>query len=124
MKTFYMDFKGIFFNVKDFKLNERERLGKGSFGIVYTAENKKTHEKYACKIIEVEEMFDGNDQMQIMRESMILSQLDHPAIVKFIGLNFRSFNDSSILRPAILTEYLVHGSLPKSIFVYLAFQLH
>lgn len=79
--------------------------------------------------------FDGNDQMQIMRESMILSKLSHPAIIKFVGLNFRSFEDWSILQPTIITEYLKNGSLKiildsekqnlatKNTYVYLVLHL-
>lgn len=106
-----MDFQGIFFDTKDFKLLKRHRLGKGAFGIVYLAENKQDHQLYAAKIIDVEDNFDGNDQMQIMRESSILSKLNHIAVVKFIGVNFRSFEDSAILQPAIITEYIKNGSL-------------
>lgn len=46
-----------------------------------------------------------------MRESTILSKLDHPSILKFLGLNFRSLKDLSIFQPTIITEYLPNGSL-------------
>lgn len=74
-------------------------------------EKKDDHKLYAAKIIEIVNTFDGNDQMQIIRESMILSKLSHPAILKFVGLNFRSFEDWSILQPTIITEYLKNSSL-------------
>ena len=109
-----MDFKGIFFNIKDYKINKRRRLGKGSFGIVYIAENIKTHEQFAIKIIDVDNDFDGDDQMLIMRECSILSKLKHCSIVKYYGISFRSFEDPSILQPGIITEYVSKGSL-KSI---------
>ena len=61
-------------------------------------------------------MFTGKEQNQFIRESVILNKLDHPAIVKFYGINFHKFIDPSSsdgikLEPTILTEYLSNGSL-------------
>lgn len=107
-----MDFKGIFFNMKDYVLNKRKRLGKGNYGIVYQVSKVgKPDEIYAAKIIDVDKKFDGDDQMLIMRESVTLSTLDHQSIVKFYGISFRSFEDEAILQPSILTEYVPNGSL-------------
>lgn len=36
--------------------------------------------------------------------------MDHPAIVKFIGINFHALDDPSQFSPTILTEYLSQGS--------------
>lgn len=66
---------------------------------------------YAAKIISSDKLSKGNEQMMFIRESGILHKLKHPAIVKFIGINFHSFEDPSILSPTIITEYLEHGSL-------------
>lgn len=107
-----MDFKGIFFNPKDFTLTGK-KLGKGAFGTVYIIEKNNDHTKYAAKIIESDENIDGNEQMQIMRESTILCKLDHPTILKFLGINFRSLKDLSIYQPTIITEFMPHGSLKE-----------
>ena len=48
--------------------------------------------------------------MMLIRETTILHKLDHPAIVKFYGINFHDFDDPSQLAPTILTEYLAKGS--------------
>lgn len=107
-----MDFKGIFFNTKNYVLNKRKRLGRGNYGIVYQVSKVgKPDEIYAAKIIDVDKKFDGDDQMLIMRESVTLSTLDHQSIVKFYGISFRSFEDEAILQPSILTEYVPNGSL-------------
>lgn len=55
--------------------------------------------------------FDGPDQMLLIRESMLLHKLDHPGIVKFIGINFKSLTNPDALEPSIITEYLPNGSL-------------
>lgn len=105
-----MVFKGVFFDHKDFTLTD-QKIGKGSFGTVYIAENNSNHNQYAAKVIKVKDEIDGNDQVLIMRESTILSRLKHPSIVKFLGVNFRSLKDPSKFQPTIITEYLPNKSL-------------
>ena len=97
-----MNFKGVFFEIDDFELTDK-LLGEGSFGKVYVVkcvansdlEDPKTHElnkEYAAKIIKVDPKlgFQGKEQMKLMRESTILQTINHPSIVKFIGINFHS----------------------------------
>lgn len=105
-----MDFKKVFFDQKDYSITDH-KVGEGSFGTVYIAENKQDGKKYAAKIIKVKDEIDGNDQMLIMRESTILSALHHPNIVEFMGVNFRSLKDPSLFQPTIITEYLPKQSL-------------
>lgn len=105
-----MDFKGIFFNPQDFTLTER-KLGKGTFGTVYVIIHNGDNKEYACKIIKNDTMTSDNEQTLIMRESMILSVLDHPSILKFIGLSFRSLKNITKYQPTIITEFLPNGSL-------------
>lgn len=106
-----MDYKKIFFNIADYTLIKDKKLGKGAFGTVYICENNKTHKLYAAKIIDTDEKFDGDDQILIMRESSIISSLDHPSILKFYGINFRSFDNANILQPTLITDYIPNGSL-------------
>ena len=63
----------------------------------------KDHQDYAAKILNTENGFDGEDQMLFLRETSILRKLSHPSIVKFIGVNFRSLRDPTILEPTIIT---------------------
>ena len=107
-----MEAEGAFFSTTDYKL-QPQKLGEGSYGAVYVAKNVKDNQEYAAKIINVSNGFDGYDQMIFLRESLILYKLCHPAIVKFIGINFKSFTDPKLLQPTIITEYLKNGSLEK-----------
>lgn len=109
-----MDVEGVFFNTSDYELKSTE-LGHGAYGTVYVAENLNDSQEYACKIINTNKSFDGKEQMLFLRESLILHKLDHPSIVKYIGINFKSFEDSSILEPAIITEYIKNGSLEDNL---------
>lgn len=104
------DFKDAFYNVSDYKLTKK-KLGSGTFGTVYVILNVLSKKNYAVKIINTDKGFDGKEQMLLMRESMLLHELHHPGIVKFIGINFQSLNDSQKLEPSIITEYLPNGSL-------------
>lgn len=130
-----MDFEEAFFDTSDFELTNR-RIGSGSFGDVYIAKSITDHIQYAAKLIDPRHLRDGRSQMMFIREAGILHKLDHPAIVKFFGINFHSFDDEAVFSPIILTEYLQNGSLkkildkknfkifghlPKNTFVYLVF---
>ncbi|KAK8847145.1 hypothetical protein M9Y10_019728 [Tritrichomonas musculus] len=105
-----MDYEGAFFNSNDYELT-KQSIGHGNFGTVYVAKRKKDGKNFAVKVIKTEGGFNGDMQMQLMRESMILRELHHPSIIQFIGINFQSFSDPSKLEPSIITEYLSHGSL-------------
>lgn len=108
-----MNVDNIFFNIKDYEFTGR-MLGKGSFGTVYVVKDKSNQE-YAAKIIDISEGFDGNQLMMFLRESLILHELDHPCIVKFKGINFKSFTDNTQFQPAILTECMPKGSLRSNL---------
>lgn len=105
-----MEVENAFFNTSDYNLQHKV-LGKGTYGKVYLAERVSDHEEFAAKVINVGSEFDGHEQMLFLRESFIMQKLNHAAIVKFIGINFRSFSDQQYLQPTIITEYLRHGSL-------------
>ncbi|KAK8845896.1 hypothetical protein M9Y10_020824 [Tritrichomonas musculus] len=109
-----MDFEDAFFDSKDYELLDKT-LGEGSFGTVYIAENIKDHQLYAAKVINTNTGFDGREQMVFLRESLLLHKLDHPSIVKFKGINLKSFDDEMKLQPTIITEYLAHGSLKENL---------
>lgn len=104
--------KEIFFDTDEFKLT-KEKLGEGTFGQVYVVNSLKDNKKYAAKIINSINMTSVNSQFLFMNESQILQKLNHPSIVKFIGINFHSFEDSTSLKPTILTEYLPNKSLKE-----------
>lgn len=84
-----------------------EKVGKGSFGIVYLVINKILSYKRAMKRIKGE----SNDKKDIYQEALneisTLSNLYHPNIVRFYG--YHDQNNSLF----ILTEYCSFGELYK-----------
>lgn len=109
-----MNFDGIFFNVDDYMI-EGNDIGEGVFGRVYVCRSREDNQRYALKkiIINSQNTFSGTEQMYFMRESTILHQVTHPAIVKFVGINFQSFDDIHVLSPSIITEFIPNGSLQE-----------
>lgn len=107
-----MEFENCFFNTDDF-VQTTKKLGEGAFGKVYVVESQNDDILYAAKIINTSGVLSSHDQMMLFRESFILHKLDHPAIVKFYGINFHSFDDPMTLMPTILTEYYPNGSLKE-----------
>ena len=110
-----MEIEDAFFDTKDYELTD-QTIGSGAFGTVYIVKNKNDHKQYAAKIINTDADFNGREQMQFLRESLILHKLDHPSIVKFIGINLKSIIDKSkTLQPTIITEYIPNGSLKENL---------
>lgn len=107
-----MDLEGVFFDTDDYELTNK-KLGKGQFGKVYVVNCIKDGRQYAAKIIKNESIMKGKEQMMFIREVQILNKLNHPAIVKFYGINFHSFKDPDQLKPTILTEFITNGSLKE-----------
>ena len=107
-----MDLEGAFFDTSQFELTSK-KLGQGQFGKVYVVESTNDGSQYAAKIIMNDGEFNGHNQMLLLRETVILYKMKHPAIVKFYGINFHSFDNPDKLEPTIITEYLPHGSLKE-----------
>ncbi|KAK8842164.1 hypothetical protein M9Y10_026393 [Tritrichomonas musculus] len=106
-----MEKNDFFFNTSDYE-EPNKKIGEGAFGKVYLVENQEG-KQFAAKIINVQNILSGKEQHLFMRESSILCKLKHPAIVKFYGINFHSFEDPTKLEPTILMEYLSHGSFKE-----------
>lgn len=104
-----INFEDIFFDTREFELTDQS-LGDGSYGHVIIAVDS-SGSKYAAKVINTQNEFNGIDQMRLMRESMILQKLHHPSIVNFKGINFQSFDDQKKLQPTIITDFIPNGSL-------------
>ena len=82
-----------------------KQLGSGSFGKVYLAEHKITHEKRAIKELEKSLVAEGAEQSKFFLEVEILSKLDHPNILKIYEL----FEDAR--RYYMVTEACEKGEL-------------
>lgn len=107
------DIENIFFETKDYNITSK-LIEQNDFSTIYLAHNQDDNKKYFAQIINVDN-FKGHDQMILIRESILLQKLSHPFIVKFIGLNFQSFKNSSEIKPTIITEFLSNGFLSKFI---------
>ena len=83
------------------------QLGKGSFGQVYLVEKINTKEKFAMKVLNKEKILRQNLLKYAIAERNILSNNNHPFIVK---LNY-SFQTSSKL--FLIIEYCPNSDLSK-----------
>ena len=63
------------------KYSKIEKLGEGTYGIVYKAKNRETDEIVALKRIRLESEDEGVPCTAI-REISLLKELDHPNVVK------------------------------------------
>ncbi|KAJ8415655.1 hypothetical protein AAFF_G00402120 [Aldrovandia affinis] len=79
----------------------QERLGRGSFGTVYLVRDTKAGEGESLKVLKEIPVGDlnPNETVQANLEAQLLSQLHHPAILKF----FSSFLERDTF--CIITEY-------------------
>ena len=94
------------------------RIGSGQYGEVYKAKEKKTGETVAVKISfssleDEEDEKDSESVLNLVREVNIMSELNHPSIVKFIGYSPIDFHGDQ--RPVIVTEFMSKDSLTKII---------
>ncbi|KAF3938166.1 hypothetical protein ABW19_dt0201152 [Dactylella cylindrospora] len=82
-------------------------LGKGKFGRVYLAKERKTGYLCALKVLHKSELQQGRVETQLRREVEIQSNLRHPNILRLFG----HFHDSK--RVFLIIEYAGQGELYK-----------
>jgi len=87
---------------------QRRHVGQGTFGIVYSGEDKETRQIVALKKVRVRSAQDGIDYNTI-QEIRQLQELNHPNIVKFIG----AYHHQGSLY--VVSEFL-HCSLEKLLY--------
>ena len=63
----------------------KETLGKGKFGLVKSAEHKKTHKRVAVKVMSKKEMTVQDVELQ-RREIEILKMCQHPYIIRLLDI--------------------------------------
>eukprot|EP00744_Colponema_vietnamica_P000327 GILI01000578.1.p1 GENE.GILI01000578.1~~GILI01000578.1.p1 ORF type:complete len:896 (+),score=318.89 GILI01000578.1:250-2937(+) len=80
-------------------------LGKGTFGVVKLAKHSQTGTIYAIKCINKRQVTEPKQIENIRNERAIMTELDHPFIVKYV----RSFKDAHNVY--LLLEYLPGGEL-------------
>lgn len=84
-----------------------KKLGKGKFGKVYCAREKKSGYICALKAMSKKELIDYNVEAQFRREVEIQSNLRHPNILRLYGF----FHDNT--RVFLIIEYVAKGELFK-----------
>lgn len=100
------------FDLNDFIM--QNKIGEGAFGKVYQVKNKKTGQFCAAKIsIEKTEDISRGSLLDLYREVSIISKLDHPAVLKFVGFSPNNFKGKS--KPVIVTELAKNGTLTNFI---------
>ena len=80
------------------------KLGKGSFGVVYKVRRKTDNQIYVMKQIDIKQM-KSKYRMEAINEVNILSKMENPYIVKY----FDSFIERNLLN--IIMEYCEGGDL-------------
>lgn len=93
-----------------------ERIGSGSFAVVYKVYDKEENKIYAAKISNDEtnlSSIKSEESILLFREVNLLASLNHPAIIKFIGFNLVSFKNMP--NPIIITEFAKNESLRRVI---------
>lgn len=91
------------FTTDDFEIGKR--LGKGRFGDVYIAREKKTNYIVALKVLRKAEINRLNAEKLIVREIKVHSFLDHKNIIKLYGF----FHDDHSIY--LILEYAPDGEL-------------
>lgn len=81
-----MNNDSLFLNLDNYE--KMDKLGKGSFGKVYRVKNIDTGDIYAAKVLYDENDFEEEEEEELIflyHEIKILSALNHPSIIRFIG---------------------------------------
>ena len=92
------------------KFSQQSFINKGTFGEVYKVMKNETKEIFAAKI-SLNKLTEEQKSLitNLKREVDLMSQINHPSILKFIGYSPIDFN--SEYKPVIITEYSANGSL-------------
>ena len=86
--------------------NEFIKIGGDSYYDIYKVNQKGSEKQFAAKVFKA--AHDEGKVNELKREILILSKLNHPAIVKYIGYSLYDItdsNESQFLRPTILMDY-------------------
>lgn len=89
-------------------------IGEGTYGYVFLVKDIDTEKIYAAKISKqpiIKSNDSSDDLLFLFREIKIMSALNHPSIIQYIGYNPKNFDDNP--NPTIITEYASNGTLGK-----------
>ena len=98
-------------NIEITKFDKLEKIGAGHFSFVYKIVEKETMNYYAAKrLISCLNTEQNKDEIDLFsNEVFILSKMNHPCVLKFIGYSPIDFNSQQY--PVIVTEYYERGTL-------------
>lgn len=99
--------RGQRWRLDDFEIGKP--LGRGKFGRVYLAREKKSKFIVALKVLQKSQLLRANFEHQLRREIEIQSHLRHPNILRMYGY----FYDSS--KVYLILEYSIGGELYKKL---------
>ena len=88
------------------------KIGEGGFSSVYRVKDLETSKYYAAKIANFmvdEDTQESTEAHLLFREVNLMSLLNHPAILKFIGYYQTNFENDPV--PTIIVELAANGSL-------------
>lgn len=88
------------------------KIGEGAFSKVYRVKDSETNIYYAAKVANLvvdEDSVDSQDSRLLFREVNLISMLNHPAVLKFVGYYQTDFENEP--KPTIVTELATRGSL-------------
>lgn len=95
-------------DLKDFE--RKAKIGSGGFANVYEIIKKSSNETFAAKIMKNETTdLEEKEQINLMREFEIISQICYESIMKFVGYSMNNFNNKP--KPVLISEILRNGSL-------------
>ncbi|XP_012251905.1 aurora kinase C [Athalia rosae] len=98
---------GFAWSVDDFDIGAP--MGRGKFGRVYLAREKRTHYMVALKTLFKSELIKGRVEKQVLREIEIQSHLKHPNILQLLTW----FDDNR--RIYLVLEFAARGELYKEL---------
>lgn len=101
-------------DLNGFEIENQKPLGEGSFGQVFKIIDKKNRQVYAAKILNQPiETIENYEAVNIKREIENSMELNHPSIVKFVGVSQTDFEKKS--RLTIVSEFVSGGTLHQLI---------
>ena len=102
-------------------------IGHGSFGKFYSVKKAGTNQIYAAKLLKdpiSESNINSQQELFLHREINIMSALDHPSIIHYVGFSQKGFPD--FRHPTIILEYAPNGThkdiINKFCKIYLFFR--
>ncbi len=88
----------------------QEKIGSGAFGKVYKVLHRRTQQTRAMKVVKIDTINYQDDDKRFLKEIEMLSQLDHPNIIKI----YEYYSDD--LHYYVITEIARGGELYEEIF--------